>query len=82
MVNGGSLKRRLDFGGEEAEVELVGLFSLKWVKARSFPPGAGAGAQRSYDHGAAGRLLVELDAGGSRTVQLPTTHQLSQQVDR
>src|ERR1700733_1831123 len=53
----------LDVGGEQVEVELVGLVWIQWAKAKSLPPSPRTGVERRDDDRAAGCLLVELDRG-------------------
>jgi hypothetical protein len=57
-------ERGFDLGGQEVEVELVGLVWLEGVEAGSLPPVPGAGVQGRDDDRSAGGLLVELGRRG------------------
>src|SRR5271163_707992 len=59
-----ALECRVDLGGQEVEVELVGVIRVKRVKAEPFPPESRALGERAHDDGSACRLLVELYDGG------------------
>lgn len=50
----------VDFGGQEVEVELLGLIRIEWMKAESLPPAPSDFAHGGHDDGSACGFLVEL----------------------
>jgi len=59
-----ALESRVDVGGQEVQLELVGIVRIERMKSESFPPGTSALGEGADDDRSACRLLVELDCGG------------------